>query len=329
MRAPRAQDLRREVERVGGQRLLDRDGRRGSARTPCRAPPRPPRRSPSRRAGARASGAFGIRYSASRKAIPWSVGAIRKTFGRVSGSTSLPPPSKTTPIGDAAPRGDAPGRVDPGALVDDRDRAVADGAPHVRDGAGRGERVVHRRDPQVVRRRRRSGCRSAFTSRAASRAPFSIARPRYGVRENGALTTIVSERSLAPGELPPQPAQRAGRRRRGRETRAPRRAVTLERMRGPGRRRGPLGSAATASGGPSAITRPASSTMTRSASRRTTPRLCSTTSSASPRSRSDRSSVDDARRPRRRDAPAVGSSTSSTRGAGRVAPSRASARAGR
>ena len=48
----------------------------------------------------------------------------------------------------------------------------------------------------------------AFTSRAASRAPFSIARPRYGVRENGAFTTTRSElrSSVLCFDEPPQPA---------------------------------------------------------------------------------------------------------------------------
>ena len=46
----------------------------------------------------------------------------------------------------------------------------------------------------------------AFTSPAASRAPFSIVRPRYGERENGALTTIVSGVRCVAFELPPQPA---------------------------------------------------------------------------------------------------------------------------
>jgi hypothetical protein len=31
--------------------------------------------------------------------MPWSVGAIRNTFGRATGSTIWLPPSKTTPIG--------------------------------------------------------------------------------------------------------------------------------------------------------------------------------------------------------------------------------------
>ena len=48
----------------------------------------------------------------------------------------------------------------------------------------------------------------AFTSRAASRAPFSIARPRYGVREKGALTNTGSElrSSVLCFDEPPQPA---------------------------------------------------------------------------------------------------------------------------
>ena len=45
----------------------------------------------------------------------------------------------------------------------------------------------------------------AFTSPAASRAPFSIVRPRYGERENGALTTIVSSLRCVAFEVPPQP----------------------------------------------------------------------------------------------------------------------------
>jgi hypothetical protein len=36
---------------------------------------------------------FGTRYSAKRNAMPWLVGAMRKTFGRVSGSTRLSSPS--------------------------------------------------------------------------------------------------------------------------------------------------------------------------------------------------------------------------------------------
>ena len=42
------------------------------------------------------------RYSAMRNASPWSVGTIRKTFGRVCGSTSSLPPWWTMPIGTPA-----------------------------------------------------------------------------------------------------------------------------------------------------------------------------------------------------------------------------------
>ena len=89
---------------------------------------------------------------------------------------------------DARASGDPPRRVDAGSLVDDRDRVVVDRAAHVRNGAGRRESAVERLDLQVVRA---SPTRIpvAFTSLAASRAPFSIDRPRYGVREKGALTT--------------------------------------------------------------------------------------------------------------------------------------------
>ena len=46
---------------------------------------------------------------------------------------------------------DPPGRIDAGALVDDRDRVLGDRAPDVRDGAGGGERAVECLDLQVVR----------------------------------------------------------------------------------------------------------------------------------------------------------------------------------
>ena len=36
---------------------------------------------------------FGIRYSAKRNDMPWSVGAMRKTFGRLAGSIRPSPPS--------------------------------------------------------------------------------------------------------------------------------------------------------------------------------------------------------------------------------------------
>ena len=35
---------------------------------------------------------FGIRYSAKRNEMPWSVGAMRKTFGRLAGSMRPSPP---------------------------------------------------------------------------------------------------------------------------------------------------------------------------------------------------------------------------------------------
>ena len=46
-------------------------------------------------------------------------------------------------------RGDAPGGVDAGAFVDDRDRAVRDRAAHVRDGARGREAGVHRAHRQA------------------------------------------------------------------------------------------------------------------------------------------------------------------------------------
>ena len=47
---------------------------------------------------------FGIRYSARRNDMPWSVGAMRKTFGRLSGSISPSPPWYVTASGMSASR---------------------------------------------------------------------------------------------------------------------------------------------------------------------------------------------------------------------------------
>src|SRR5262249_37082155 len=47
---------------------------------------------------------FGIRYSAQRNAIPWSVGAIRKTFGRLVASMRPSPPWYVTASGTSASR---------------------------------------------------------------------------------------------------------------------------------------------------------------------------------------------------------------------------------
>src|SRR5690349_7620322 len=55
----------------------------------------------------------------------------------------------------------------------------------------------------------------AFSSATASRTPFSIVRPRYGVRENGAFTTTSSDLPWACLEEPPQAARRTSARRNG------------------------------------------------------------------------------------------------------------------
>src|SRR6476646_12147749 len=130
---------------------------------------------------------------------------MRNTFGRVSGSMICRPPSKTTPTGISAPW--ATGQ-DASMPVPSSTTAIACVATARRmlTTARAGERAV-----SIVTTRRSyvvpaMGMPPAFTSLAASRAPFSIVRPRYGDRENGALTTIVNMGRSVAFEVPPQPA---------------------------------------------------------------------------------------------------------------------------
>ena len=82
--------------------------------------------------------------------MPWSVGAIRKTLGRVAGSTSAVPPAKTTPIGTprrAAIRHEASMPVPSSTIATACRRRLRGG--HSRRARG-GEPVVHRCDRQRV-----------------------------------------------------------------------------------------------------------------------------------------------------------------------------------
>ena len=84
--------------------------------------------------------------------MPWSVGAIRKTFGRRLRVDDLLAALEDDADRHAGRSGDAPGRVDAGAFVDDRDRVPSHGAADVRDRTSGGERVVRGPDLQRVDR---------------------------------------------------------------------------------------------------------------------------------------------------------------------------------
>ena len=142
----------------------------------------------------------------------------------------------------------------------------------------------------------------------------STCRPRWG------------RRARPPRRRGPRRTRRRG---PGRGRRRPRRAVELEAaLTRPARGRpgGPSGSAMTAAKVPSAMTRPRSSTTTRSAQRaRPVARSCSTSSTAIPRSRGSRStvaSVADSDRRAPRTARRPGGRTARRRGPGRSRRSR-------
>ncbi len=122
------------------------------------------------------------------------------------GSTICRPPSKTTPTGIpglAATRQEASMPVPSSTTAT---ACLADRAPHVRDGARRGERGVERAHSQLVRLRRRSGCRSrSLRARRAGRRSRSCARGTASGR-TAPLTTIVSGVRWDGDESPPQPA---------------------------------------------------------------------------------------------------------------------------
>ena len=125
-----------------------------SSRTPSRAPPAP---SPS------VAGVVGeerdlqaLRDRGTRRAGTRCRGRSarsRKTFGRASRvDEARRRPGTRSPIGRPASRGDAPRRVDAGALVDDRDaRRSRIASRTFCDGALRRERVVRPHDPEVER----------------------------------------------------------------------------------------------------------------------------------------------------------------------------------
>jgi hypothetical protein len=119
----------------------------------------------------------GIRYSASLNAIPWSVGATRNTFGRAAGSITWLPPSKITPIGVPLPA--AMGHE---ALIPVPSSTIATAwrptARRTFETARAGDRPLS--SVSIFRSYvfPPTWMPFAFTSRAASRAPFSIARPR-------------------------------------------------------------------------------------------------------------------------------------------------------
>ena len=162
---------------------------RGSRRTPRRAPSRPPDRTSESSVISATFSFFGIRYSARRNDMPWSVGAIRKTFGRLTGSISPSPPWYVTASGMSASRAschEASTPV-PSSTIATAPSAIA--RRTLRDRGARREAGVVALDPEAC-----SVPPFASTAAfdAASSAPSAIVWPTYGVCENGALTAIVS-----------------------------------------------------------------------------------------------------------------------------------------
>ena len=190
----------------------------GLAPTPTASAFPPCRRSRCRRSSARSSAPWGAGTRRSRNAIPWSVGAMRNTFGRVSGSTRPSPPWYTMQIGTFAARSRPARRVEPGALVHDGD-ALSATALRTLSAAFDADRPVSYRlagtcsSPiRTPPRRRRSG-------RPRAGRPGRWSAPRTASTENGAFIAIRSRSGS-----PRAPCRRTStRKRRGRLPPAPRR----------------------------------------------------------------------------------------------------------
>ena len=219
-----------------------------------------------------------MRYSARRNAIPRSVGAMRKTFGRSTGSTRPTPPWYVMPIGRSASAAirqealtpvpsstiaTAPSasarRTFPTAVLRREARVVALDAEAVRALI----RVHDLRSRPRARRRRRSS------------------RPTYGVREKGALTAMRSVLSALFESLPPQAGRQAAEDDQD-EQPVQRTAHRARGIGGPGRRHARPRSRRPRRGFRTRSACPAASTVTSSATRRTKRRLCSISRSARP-----------------------------------------------
>ena len=249
---------------------------------------------------------FGIRYSAKRKDMPWSVGAMRKTFGRLAAIDEPLAALVGDRERDVRVARDPPRGVDAGAFVDDRDRAVGDRACRTFATAVRADRPgVVALDPEAVldpvrldgRVRRGElgavGDRLADVRRLRERR-VDRDRQRLGPCRSRSVAAAAGEEHAHKRDEDQDESDHESFCR-------PRYAMRT------------ASSAATSASVPDAIRVRLRARSPRSATRRTKRRLCSMTRSARPLSRS--SSRSSARRSSSAaDAPAAGSSRSRTRG---------------